>query len=124
MSLTRIGCIAIPLLMFGAATVASAQSTTTTTTTIETRRDPITLTPQQRTTIYRTVRRPATVATVPAEVTVRRGAVIPPAVVLSPLPDTIYTEVPALPQYKYFYVNNQLVLVDPLTSQVIDIIDE
>ena len=123
MSLQRIGCIAVPLLLLGA-TAASAQSTTTTTTTIETRRDPITLTPQQRTVIYKTVKRPATVATVPAEVIVRRGAVIPPAVVLSPLPQTIYTDVPQLPQYKYFYVNNQLVLVDPLTSQVVDIIDE
>lgn len=122
MTMKRIGSIAIPLLLLGMAT-ASAQ-TTTTTTTIETRRDPITLTPQQRTVIYKTVKRPAVVTTVPADVAIRRGAVVPPAVVLSPLPQTVYTDVPQLPQYRYFYVNNQLVLVDPVTSQVVDIIDE
>lgn len=122
MLLRRIGCIAIPIILLGGATVASAQ-TTTTTTTVETRRDPITLTPQQRTVIYRTVRRGPAV-TVPADVAIRRGAVIPPAVVLSPLPQAVYVDVPQLPQYKYFYVNNQVVLVDPLTSQVVDIIDE
>jgi Protein of unknown function (DUF1236) len=123
MFVRMIGKIAIPIIVLGSAvTVASAQ-TTTTTTTVETRRDPITLTPQQRTVIYRTVKRGPPVA-VPADVTVRRGAVIPPAVVLSSLPETVYTDVPQLPQYKYFYVNNQLVLVDPVTSQVVDIIDQ
>ena len=31
---------------------------------------------------------------------------------------------PLLQRYRYVYVNNQLVLVDPETSQIIDIINE
>ena len=123
MLIRRIGNIAIPLsLLCTAATAVSAQ-TTTTTTTVETRRDPITLTPQQRTIIYRTVRH-GTAATLPPDVIVRRGTVIPPPVVLTPLPQAIYADVPQLLPCKYFYVNNQLVLVDPVTSQVIDVIDQ
>jgi len=34
------------------------------------------------------------------------------------------SEVPTLKRYRYVYVNNQLVLVDPETSQVVDIITE
>jgi len=123
MSLHRLGYFTILLAAIATATTAFAQSTTTTTTTIEKRSDPLTLTPQQRTVVYRTVTRERRVAP-PADIQVRTGAVIPPAVVLSPFPDSVYVEVPALTQYKYFYVNNQLVLVDPRTSQVVDIIEQ
>jgi len=121
MLIRRIGSIAIPLSLLCTTVTAASAQTTSTTTTVETRRDPIT--PQQRTIIYRTVRRgPA--ATLPPDVIVRRGTVIPPTVVLTPLPQAIYADVPQLPAYKYFYVNNQLVLVDPVTSQVVDVIDQ
>ena len=123
MSLHRIGYFAILLAAVGTATGASAQSTTTTTTTIERRSEPLRLTPQQRTVIYRTVTRERRVLP-SASVEVRTGTAVPPAVVLSPLPDSVYVEVPALTQYKYFYVNNQLVLVDSRTSEVVDIIDQ
>lgn len=122
MTLHRIGCLVIPLALIGTTAPASAQ-TTTTTTTIEKRTVPLQLTPQQRTVIYRTVtreRRP-----VPqSEIEIRAGAAVPPTVVLSPLPESLYVQVPELTPYKYFYVNNQLVLVDPRTSEVIDIIDQ
>jgi hypothetical protein len=120
--LIRIGYLATVLAAVGAATAAPAQ-TTTTTTTIERRTEPLRLTPQQRTVIYRTVTRERRVVP-PANVEVRTGAFVPPEVVLQPLPERVFVEVPALTQYKYFYVNNQLVLVDPRTSEVIDIIDQ
>jgi hypothetical protein len=116
----RIACLLVPLALMGATGTASAQSTITT---IETRREPLVLSPNQRTVIYRTVKRDSTVV-VPRDVTIRRGATVPSTVVLSPLPESVYVDVPALTQYKYFYVNNQLVLVDPRTSEVVDIIDE
>lgn len=122
MSLHRIGYFVVPLAVLGSATVAVAQTTTTTTTTIE-RTAPMKLTPQQRTVIYRTVTREQRVHQ-PADVQVRVGAPVPPAVVLAPMPETLYVEVPAVRPLKYFYINDQLVLVDPATSQIVEIIDQ
>ena len=122
MSLHRIAYLAIPLALIGTVTVASGQSTTTTTT-IEKRNDSLRLSPQQRSVIYRTVTRERRVVP-PSDVEIRAGAAVPPTIVLSPLPESLYVQVPELTPYKYFYVNNQLVLVDPRTSQVIDIIDQ
>jgi hypothetical protein len=58
--------------------------------------------------------------------TYRSGVVtaVPPTVMLAPLPESVYVEIPAARTLKYFYINNQLVLVDPATSQVVEIIDE
>jgi Protein of unknown function (DUF1236) len=123
MPLHRLGYLTILLAAIGTAPTAFAQSTITTTTTIEKRNEPVKLTPQQRTVVYRTVTRERRVAP-PVDVEVRMGAVVPPAVVLSPLPDSVYVDAPTLTQYKYFYVNNRLVLVDPRTSEVIDIIEQ
>jgi hypothetical protein len=94
----------------------------TTITTIETLREPPFLTQEQRTVIYRTVRRERQAPT--AEIVVRRGAVVPPTVVLAPLPEPVYVIAPELERLRYVYVNNHLVLVDPRTSQVVEIIDE
>jgi len=123
MSLYRIGCIVAPLAILSLTSMASAQ-TTTTTTTVETRREPLILSPQQRVTIYRTVKRESAAAVPPRNFAVRRGEVVPPVVVLNPLPDSVYADAPELRPYRYFYVNNQLVLVDPVTSEVVDIIQD
>ncbi len=63
MSLHRIGYVVVPLALLGAATLAQAQSTTTTTTTTIEKSVPMKLTPQQRTVIYRTVKRERRVST-------------------------------------------------------------
>ena len=121
--------IAIALAVAGMAAGASAQTTTTTTTTTTVERTgPLQLTPQQRTTVYRTVTRErrvvpaAPAAPVVQEVVV--GRPVPSSVTLSPFPETVVVETPGLQRYKYFYVNNRLVLVDPLTSEVVDILDQ
>ena len=119
--------IAIALAVLGTAATAAAQTTTTTTTTttVERTTGPLKLTPQQRTTVYRTVTRERRVtppAPVVEEVTVGRR--VPSTVVLSPFPESLYVETPALQRYKYFYVNNRLVLVDPLTSEVVEVLDQ
>jgi Protein of unknown function (DUF1236) len=121
MSLHRIAYLAIPFALIGAVATASAQ--TTTTTTIEKKSEPLRLSPQQRTVIYRTVTRERRVVP-PSDAEIRTGAAVPPTIVLSPLPESLYVQVPELTPYKYFYVNNQLVLVDPRTSEVVDIIDQ
>ena len=79
------------------------------------------LSPAQRTVIYRHVvrERPVTVA---PQVELRVGAPIPQAVELQPFPEEVYVEVPTLRRYRYFHVHNQVVLVDPATSEIVEII--
>lgn len=102
---------------------ASAQTTVTTTTRTVEPPGAVVLTPTQRTTIYRTVTRERRAA--PArEIDVNLGATIPSAVELRMLPEGIYVEVPTIKRYKYMVVNNEVVLVDPETSRVVEIIRE
>ncbi len=105
---------------------------------------PLSLTPAQRTTIYRTIvprtgnRKPIvhekvvteTVGRPPAVATERIvrpapsvqyvvGDRVPAEVELAPVPQTVVTEVPAVSNYKYMVVNGRLLLVDPVTSTVV-----
>jgi hypothetical protein len=107
-------------------TFASAQTTITTTT--ETYQ-PGYFRPQERTTIYRTVTQERHVA---PDIAVRTGppvryevgAPVPQDVELYDFPEAAYIEYPPLRDYRYVYVNHRVVLVDPRTSQVVDVIAE
>jgi hypothetical protein len=81
--------------------------------------EPLELTPVQRRTIYRTIVRDRMA---PAEPTIeyRVGARVPDRVQLYSVPQEVAVEVPAIRSYKYMVVNNRVVLVDPVTSQVVD----
>jgi hypothetical protein len=50
------------------------------------------------------------------------GAKVPPSIALYALPDSTLTDIPSIRQYQYTVVQNQVVLVDPTTLQVVDII--
>src|SRR6266446_1052043 len=100
MTLHRIGYLVCRLLLEKKNTVAQAQSTTTTTTTTIEKSAPMKLTPQQRTVIYRTVKREQRVVA-PTDVRVSVGAPVPPAIVLAPLPESVFVEVPAARPLKY-----------------------
>lgn len=122
-------------LLAGAATFALAApavaQTTTTTTTVERpdatttttveKREPVRLTPQQRTIISRTITRTRPVTTT-EHVQVRVGERVPSSVQLYDLPQEVYVQEPALKHYKYFYINHQAVLVDLDTNQIVDIL--
>jgi len=84
-------------------------------------RERVELTPAQRTTIYRTVTRERT-HVAPREVEVRLGARVPRSVELREMPTTLVEDVPSVRRYRYMVVNNEVVLVDPATSEVIEII--
>jgi len=107
--------------------LASAATATAQTTVIEREspavvtRDRIELTPAQRTTIYRTVTRERLQAAEPA-FAVRLGARVPEAVELQDIPSAVVADVPTVRRYRYMVVNNEVVLVDPATSQVVEII--
>ena len=86
---------------------------------------PLVLTPTQRTTVYRTIVKERPVVSAPAAVVeVQVGQPVPASAQLYAIPETVGVEVPAIKAYKYMYVNNRVVLVDPATSMVVGEIAE
>ena len=100
--------------MVAGAGVASAESTTTVTTT--------TISPQQETTIYRTItHEQVAVQPPPPEWAPSVGIEVPAQVQLYQMPSTI--DVPSVQSDRYTMVNGHVVLVDPSTRRVIRIIE-
>src|SRR6266705_5160365 len=118
--LVLVGAAALALL----AGVGSAAAQTTVTKETVTTRQTVKLTPAQRTTIYqRVTQEPRAQVRLPQkEVEVTVGGRIPEAADLYDLPEPVIAEVPDVKRYKYMVVNNEVVLVDPDTSQVVEII--
>ena len=56
------------------------------------------------------------------ETTVQVGSTLPSDVELMTFPDTVYAEVPDLRPYRYTVVQDEVVLVDPGTDRVIDVL--
>ncbi len=115
---------AVAAALIASAGAASAQTTVITREpvqrqTIVTTTQPVQLTPVQRQSIYRTiVQRPVTTAP-PPTVAYEVGTRVPADVQLYSIPQEVAVEVPAIRTYKYMVVNDQVVLVDPATSQVV-----
>jgi len=82
----------------------------------------IDLTPDQRTTVFRSMTRERIAVAPPADFRARVGVEVPASVELLPVPETI--EVPAIRRYRYTVIENQVVLVDPSTHRVVEIIHE
>jgi hypothetical protein len=102
---------------------AALAQTTTITTTTRTERGPVVLTPDQRTTVYKRVVRERQVAPRGATVVEYQvGTRVPREVELRTFDDDVYVDAPSLRRYRYVHVNKQLVLVDPETSEVVEII--
>ena len=81
----------------------------------------IELSPDQRTTVYSTITRERVRTPPPAGLSFRVGAAVPAEVELYAVPDAV--EVPAIRRYRYTVWNNQVVLVDPGSRKVIQIIE-
>jgi hypothetical protein len=80
------------------------------------------LTPEQKSMIFRSVRQDRTkVAKLafPAQV----GAEVPPSLELYLLPDDALIEVPVTKVYRVVVTEGKVVLVDPTTMRVVDVID-
>jgi hypothetical protein len=103
-----------------AAAPAVAQTSVTTTTTAPTATGSITIAPEKRTVIKQRFTG-APVTTVKEKVTV--GATVPADVELMAVPDTVVTEIPTVKSYRYFRYNDDVVLVDPSSRRVVQIID-
>jgi hypothetical protein len=80
------------------------------------------LTDTQRSSIAAAVRRENKAAEPSISFVPSVGAPVPPAIELYMLPDSVLAEVPASRSVKYTMMKNQLVLVDPTTMRVVDII--
>jgi hypothetical protein len=52
-----------------------------------------------------------------------RGYQVPPSVQVRAFPDTVYSEVPTARSYGYVRTQDDVLLVDPTTRQVIEVID-
>jgi hypothetical protein len=82
------------------------------------------LTPAQKTAILNAVRRDNGKATSPVRFVAAVGAPVPPSIELYILPDPALADVPEAKMVKYTRVQNQVVLVDPTTMRVVDVIGE
>jgi len=78
--------------------------------------------PQQRTVIKSYVsQHPSRPVQIKERVSV--GWTVPAEVELAPVPEAIYAEVPSARAYRYFTWNNRVVMVEPGTRRVVEIID-
>jgi len=84
------------------------------------------LTPVQKTAILQAVKRDNRKVTLPPGATAQAqvGAELPASMELYMLPDTVLAEIPAAKPYKYTRINGQVVLVDPTTMRVTDVLAE
>lgn len=78
--------------------------------------------PEQRSYLRSYVTRQAPAPVVVQERMVR-GYTVPGAVELRTFPDTVYDEVPGARRYRYFSTGREVVLVDPESRQVIEVIE-
>jgi hypothetical protein len=97
------------VLLLGSTGFAAAQSTA------------VELTPEQRTTIYRSVVKEKVRTPPPAGTHASVGAELPASIELYTLPDAV-ADVPAAKQYKYTVVDDQVVLVDPTSMKVVEVL--
>jgi Protein of unknown function (DUF1236) len=81
------------------------------------------LTTAQKATILNAIRRDSKAAS-PVSFVAAVGAPVPPSIELYVLPDGALAEVPEAKMVKYTRVQNQVVLVDPTTMRVVDVIGE
>jgi hypothetical protein len=113
MSKVNLAAVAAVALCVGAGT-GWAQSTTTTTTT--------TISPDQQTTIYRTItHEQVAVQPPPPDWAPTVGVEVPAQVQLYDMPTTV--DVPTVQSDRYTVIDGHVVLVDPSTRRVVQIIE-
>jgi hypothetical protein len=76
----------------------------------------------QKTAIYNAVSKDKSKSAAPANFQPSIGAKVPASLELHALPPEALANAQAASSYRYTMANNQVVLVDPLTMQVVDII--
>jgi Protein of unknown function (DUF1236) len=107
--------VMMAIVLLGAAGLAVAQTG-----------DTLALTARQRAEIYQTVAKEKDKVRTPPPVNLRVsiGAQLPASIELYMLPDDVGAAVPATKIYRYTVVQNQVVIVDPTTMKVVDLITQ
>jgi hypothetical protein len=82
------------------------------------------LTPEQKTVIYNAVRPTDGKVNAPGNVPATVGAEVPPATELYFLPDGALATAPEAKAIKYTVAQNRVVLVDPTTMRVVEVIPQ
>ena len=82
------------------------------------------LTDAQRQEIWRGVSQQATKESRPAAFKAAIGEAIPGSIKIQPLPSTVGAEVPAVKSYDFAMLQNQVLIVDPLSKKIIDILSQ
>ena len=78
----------------------------------------------QKTSIFQSVTKDKVKSPPPANMQVSVGAQVPASIELYPLPANIVAEVPAAKSYKYTVAQSQVVIVDPTSMKVVEIIKQ
>lgn len=80
------------------------------------------LTTAQKSAIYRAVDKEKAKVKAPPNVKASVGEQVPPSIELHMLPDDAVADAPAVKIYRYTLIRNEVVLVDPTTMRVVDVI--
>jgi Protein of unknown function (DUF1236) len=80
------------------------------------------LSPEQKTAILTAVRQQKANIRPSVEFPVAIGEMVPPSIELYMLPDNVLSTVPQAKSVKYTVVQNQVVLVDPTTMRIVDVL--
>ena len=62
--------------------------------------------------------------TAPAGFTAKVGEAVPASLHLHPLPNSVTNAVPTVKSYDFAMVKNEILLVDPSSKQIVDIVTE
>ena len=84
---------------------------------------PLNLTPTQKEAIFTAVRRSSvSVTQPPSSLSVAIGAQVPASTQIYTLPDAVVADLPELRSYRFTVVNDTLLLIDPTSMRVVEII--
>jgi len=82
------------------------------------------LSPEQKTAIFNAIQKADVKARAPARVPATVGAQVPPVIELYVLPDSALATAPEAKGVKYTMVESKVVLVDPTTMRVVEVISQ
>ena len=85
--------------------------------------DHLNLTSAQQKEIWQGVSDQASKATAPASFKATVGEVAPTTIKLQPLPTKVANEVPAVKSYDYAMLQNRVLIVDPSSRKIVDIVN-
>jgi hypothetical protein len=78
----------------------------------------------QKTTIFQSVMKEKVKTPPPASLRLSVGSEVPGSTELYALPANVVTQVPAAKTYKYTVAQNQVVIVDPISMKIVEIIKQ